>query len=215
MNKVKEFVSSVMLKKGTISYAYHPGSIYLNITNRCSNNCVFCVRNYTDELAGYYLWLSHEPGTKEIISSVKEELNTQVYEKPEEVIFCGYGEPFYRPHIIIEILEKLKILYPACSFRINTNGQSVLINNGRSFLPELAGLLDRISISLNAENGEIYREICRPVYGKEAFPAVLSFAKEAVRYIPEVTLTVVRGTVVDIEKCRGIAFSMGAGFRVR
>jgi len=204
-----------LLCKGKISYIYSPGKIYLNITNRCSNNCVFCVRNYTDELAGYYLWLSCEPEREEIISSLKEELKTQGYEKPEEVIFCGYGEPFYRPHIIIDVLEKLKVLYPDYSFRINTNGQSVLINNGRSFLPELAGLLDAISISLNAENGEVYREICRPVYGKEAFPAVLSFAKEAVRYIPEVTLTVVSGTGVDIEKCRGIAFSMGAGFRLR
>lgn len=204
-----------LLCKGKISYIYSPGKIYLNITNRCSNNCVFCVRNYTDELAGYYLWLSREPETKEIVSSVREELNTHGYENPEEVIFCGYGEPFYRPHIIIEVLEKLKVLYPACSFRINTNGQSVLINNGRSFLPELSGFLNAISISLNAENGEVYREICRPVYGKEAFPAVLSFAKEALRYIPEVTLTVVRGTGVDIEKCREIAFSMGAGFRLR
>ena len=198
--------------KGEISYVYLPGKIYLNITNRCSNSCDFCVRNYTDELCGNYLWLEEEPDVDEILSSIKLKADKN---EPDEIVFCGYGEPMFRPYIILSVLEKLKNLYSNTKYRINTNGQSALINKGKTFLNELSAFLDSISISLNAHNSMIYEKTCKPLYGKDSFNAVLAFAREAVNYIPDVTLTVVSGTSADIEKCRNIAKNIGAKFRIR
>lgn len=203
-----------LLCKGKISYIYSPGKIYLNITNRCSNKCDFCVRNYTDELAGNYLWLEEEPSLEEIIFSIKEDIEREGA-VPDEIIFCGYGEPMFRPYIILEVLKIVKSLYPLTKTRLNTNGQSFLINKGKTFLPELSGLLDSISISLNAQDEKTYREICNPSFGEKAYYSVLNFAKEAVEYIPDVTLSVVGGTPVDFKKCREIASSTGANFRIR
>lgn len=202
------------LCKGKISYIYSPGKIYLNITNRCSNDCEFCVRNYTNQLAGNYLWLEEEPDVEEIISSIEEDVEKEG-QIPDEIIFCGYGEPMFRPFIILEVLKRVKELYPHIKTRLNTNGQSFLINRGKTFLPELSPLLDSISISLNAQDRETYREVCNPAFGEEAYDAVLEFAGEAVDYVPDVTLSVVAGTPVDIDKCRDIAASIGANFRVR
>jgi TatD family-associated radical SAM protein len=200
----------------TVAYMLYPGKIYLNITNRCSNRCNFCVRNYTDELAGYYLWLTEEPSVEKIIDSIREELFHENYSVPEEIIFCGYGEPFYRPVTILNVLQGVKNLYPDCKLRINTNGQSLLINRGKSYLPESGEFLDAISISLNAHNSKVYEKICNPVYGEKAFYSVVEFAGEAVKYIESVTLTVVgNGNYIDIDKSMEIAHKIGASFRIR
>jgi len=119
-----------MIEVEKIAYMLYPGKIYLNITNRCSNRCVFCVRNYTDELGGNYLWLTEEPSSGQIMDSIREELLAEGYSVPEEIIFCGYGEPLYRPDVILDVLDVIKKLYPCSRTRINTNGQSLLINGG-------------------------------------------------------------------------------------
>ncbi|MEQ8221910.1 MAG: TatD family nuclease-associated radical SAM protein [Candidatus Eremiobacterota bacterium] len=213
-----------MIEVEKIAYMLYPGKIYLNITNRCSNRCIFCVRNYTDELGGNYLWLTEEPSAEQIIDSIKEELMTEGYPGPDEIIFCGYGEPLYRPDVILDVLDVIKNLYPCSRTRINTNGQSLLINRGRSFIPELKGVLDSISISLNAHNRSAYQSICRSIYGEKAFDSILEFAEEAVRYIDSVTLTVVDNRkinsskaeyMIDIHKSMAIAHRIGAKFRVR
>ncbi len=213
-----------MIEVEKIAYMLYPGKIYLNITNRCSNRCVFCVRNYTDELGGNYLWLTEEPSSGQIIDSIKEELFAEAYSVPEEIIFCGYGEPLYRPDVILDVLDVIKKYYPYSRTRINTNGQSMLINSGRSFVPELKGVLDAMSISLNAHNSSAYQSICRSIYGEKAFDSILEFAEEAVRYIDSVTLTVVDNRkinsspgeyMIDINKSMEIAHKIGAKFRIR
>jgi len=205
----------IVTKHEKISYMLYPGKFYLNITNRCSNKCVFCVRNYTDELGGHYLWLSEEPSVDEIVLSLKEEIEEENY-FPEEIIFCGYGEPMYRPLVIIDTIRALKSSYPSINFRLNTNGQGKLINNGKSYLPEFRGLLDEISISLNAHNAYVYQEICKSDFGEKAFQSILDFAGEATLYIPHVTLSVVeKSGNIDINKCKDIAGKMGVNFRIR
>ncbi|MEQ8169707.1 MAG: TatD family nuclease-associated radical SAM protein [Candidatus Eremiobacterota bacterium] len=213
-----------MIEVEKIAYMLYPGKIYLNITNRCSNRCVFCVRNYTDELGGNYLWLTEEPSSGQIIDSIKEELVAEGYSVPEEIIFCGYGEPLYRPDVILDVLDAIKKHYPYSRTRINTNGQSILINGGRSFIPDLKGVLDTMSISLNAHNRSAYQHICRSIYGEKAFDSILEFAEEAVRYISSVTLTVVDNrkinsslgeNIIDINKSMEIAHRIGANFRAR
>ena len=81
------------MKKGmTITYEVD-GGLYINITNRCSNRCEFCIRNNGDGAYGSdSLWLVREPTLEEISESVFSRELT----KYKEVVFCGYGEPTYR-----------------------------------------------------------------------------------------------------------------------
>jgi len=97
--------------------------------------------------------------------------------------------------------------------RINTNGHANLIHN-KNVLPELGGLVDSISISLDAHNEETYNAICKPVY-KNAYPAILEFVRQAKKVIPDVQVTVVTMEGVDIERCRTIADELGVPLRIR
>jgi TatD DNase family protein len=97
--------------------------------------------------------------------------------------------------------------------RINTNGHGNLINK-KNILPELEGLVDNISVSLNAQDEDTYDRICKPTF-VNAFQEVISFIRKARTYVPEVSITVVTHKGVDIEKCRKIANDLGVQFRVR
>jgi TatD family-associated radical SAM protein len=181
-------------------------ALYINLTNRCSNNCSFCVRNNPEGI-GFDLWLSKEPSLEEILEDIKEP------EHYSEVVFCGYGEPLLRFREVIEICRELK--KKGARIRVNTNGQANMIWK-KNIVPELKGLVDSISISLNEKNAEDYMELCRPENCEGAYESVLEFAKECVKYIPEVCLTVVDViSARDIELCRNIVCNIGAEFRVR
>ncbi|MGI6585448.1 MAG: radical SAM protein [Gracilibacteraceae bacterium] len=181
-------------------------ALYINITNRCTNNCCFCIRN-NPEGFGFDLWLRKEPSLEEIMAELE---NLELY---DEVVFCGYGEPLERYREVIEICRHIK--QKGVRTRVNTNGHANLIWN-RNIVPELSKFLDSISISLNTKNAEDYMELCRPELGEAAYDAVLDFARECIKFIPEVWLTVVNViSAYDIEVCRGIAKDIGAGFRVR
>ncbi len=187
--------------------AYQIGeNLYLNITNRCSNRCYFCIRG-SEKGIGYDLWLEKEPDESEIVWAVGNPVRFR------EIVFCGYGEPLLRPEIVIETSKQLKKLQPL-RIRINTNGQGNLIN-GRNIVPDLAPVIDSISISLNAENAEKYNKICSPDDPEHAYQAVLDFAEECKRYIPEVILSVVDVPEISVEACRDIADSLGLPLRVR
>lgn len=196
----------------TITYEYH-NSLYVNITNRCSNACSFCVRTKKDNVNGKDdLWLDREPTVDEIKSDFeKRDLN-----KYDQVVFCGYGEPTERFDDLIEVAKWLKSKKPDLPIRINTNGQANLIC-GRDVTPELKGVIDVVSISLNAPNAKEYQEICRSRYGEDAFGALQEFAALAKDYAGRVVFTVVDKTMPneDIEKCRQIAENCGVEFRVR
>ncbi|OPX86264.1 MAG: molybdenum cofactor biosynthesis protein A [Pelotomaculum sp. PtaB.Bin104] len=188
-------------------YAYRIGAaLYLNITNRCTNDCVFCVRR-TEEGVGYYdLWLEKEPSLEELLEAAGD------VRRYREVVFCGYGEPLIRVDLVVEAARALKA--QGVSVRVNTNGQAGLYH-GRNIAAELAGLVDTISISLNASDAAHYAALCRPGQGEEAFPAILEFAAQCTKYIPTVILTVVRWPGVDIARCRQIARDLGVYLRVR
>lgn len=189
--------------------AYKIGdSLYLNITNRCTNKCIFCIRNFAKGVGGYDLWLEREPTTKEIIEAIKEP------EKYKEIVFCGYGEPLLRLQVVLDVASYIKNNYPGIPIRINTNGLGNLIH-GEDITPQFKGLIDVVSISLNADNAEKYDKICRSDYGEEAFYSVIEFARKCKNYVPKVILTVVELPEIDIEKCRKIAEELGVGFRVR
>jgi len=129
-----------------------------------------------------------------------------------EVVFCGYGEPLIRLDTVKTVAGWLK--QQGASVRVNTNGLASLWH-GRNILPELKGLVDAISISLNAENAEKYQRICHPQLGEESYSALLEFIKESKKYIPKVQVTVVAVSEIDIESCRKIAEDLDVQFKVR
>jgi radical SAM enzyme (TIGR04100 family) len=193
----------------TITYKLGNG-LYVNMTNRCSNRCDFCIRNFGDHIGDSDgLWLDHEP-------TVDETADDIIKNAPDctEIVFCGYGEPLMRLDDVVEVCKKVK---PATGLpiRINTNGQSDLIN-GRPTARELAGLVDTVSISLNAPDALGYEQICHSDYGENAYAALLDFAADCKKYIPHVVLSVVDVMKPeDIEKCRTVAANVGVNFRVR
>lgn len=195
----------------TITYELG-NSLYVNVTNRCSNACEFCVRTKHDGVNGKdNLWLDREPTVEEI----KEDFGKRDIDKYDAVVFCGYGEPMMRADEVIEIAKWLKENNPSVRIRINTNGQANLIHK-RDITPELGGVVDTVSISLNAENAQKYQQVCVSEFGEAAYEGLLEFARLAKEYVPEVIFSVVDVmSKEEIDACRRIAEDCGVIFRVR
>ena len=204
LNAKRLFSIGGMPEEGEIAYRIRE-SLYLNVTNRCTNRCTFCIKFHSDFVKGYNLRLSHEPSEEELKKAIGDPSHYK------EIVFCGYGEPTLRLDLIKNVAAWIK--ERGGNVRINTNGQGNLIHR-RNILPELRGIVDNMSISLDAQDEETYNRICNPAY-KNAFPEILDFIKEARKYIPEVNVTVVTAEGVDIEKCGKIAADLGVGFRIR
>jgi TatD family-associated radical SAM protein len=186
--------------------AYEIGDkLYLNITNKCPNQCSFCIRQ-TAHGVGYPLWLEKEPSADEVIAALSD------LTKYQEIVFCGYGEPLMRPEVVFEVAGFIKRHWQK-PVRINTNGLAEKVL-GREILPRLSGLVDVISISLNAQDAATYDKICLPAV-QDAFAALLSFIERSKDYIPRVIVSVLELPGVDVEKCRLIAEKLGVELRVR
>jgi TatD DNase family protein len=189
---------------GAVAYKIRD-SLYLNITNRCTNKCSFCIRFHSDFVKGHRLRLAEEPGAEEIKAAIG---NPKDY---KEVVFCGYGEPFLRLDAVKDVASWVKA--NGGHVRVNTNGHGNLIH-GRNILPELVGIVDTVSVSLDAHDARTYEKLCAPSF-PNAFEEILSFIKEAKKHIPEVQATVVEMEGVDIEKCKGLAKELSIKLRVR
>lgn len=195
----------------TNNYVYEFGdSLYLNITNRCPNNCEFCIRNIKDGVSGSELWLLKEPTYQELV----DDLSLYDLKKYKEIVFCGFGEPLCNLSMISQIAPYLK--KKGCRVRINTNGLGNLINNRDDVAKLIAPYVDSVSISLNASNRETYQEICRSKYGEAAFDAMLKFAKDCVDAGIDTTMSVVDFIGEDeIKACGELAKQAGAHYKVR
>lgn len=196
----------------TITYTVGNG-LYVNITNRCPNNCTFCIRNNGEGAYGSdSLWLDREPAEDEIFESIVSSDPT----KYSELVFCGYGEPTERLDTLIAVAKRVKASYPALPIRVNTNGLSDLIN-GRDTSADFEGAVDVLSVSMNAATPEKYQEVCLSKFGLEAYGAMLEFCKNAKHHVKKVLLTVVEGTISneEIEICRKNANAAGVELRVR
>ena len=195
----------------TITYPVHNG-IYVNMTNRCPCACTFCLRKQSDHVYGSdSLWLEREPTVEEVCESIdKWDLS-----KYSEIVFCGYGEPTMRLDDLLKVAAYIKSK-SNIPLRINTNGLGDLIA-GEKVAHKLCGLIDTVSISLNATNKEDYFKIVRPKFGIDSYDAMLSFAKDCTKYVPNVIMTVVDEVTSKEEqkKCREICESIGAKLRVR
>lgn len=200
-----------MEKKMTIVYKVHQNA-YVNLTNRCSSACTFCLRQNRDRVGeSDSLWLDHEPSLEE----VKEAFAQQDMSQYQEVVFCGFGEPTERWEVLLQVAKFVKETYHM-PIRLNTNGQGNLINQ-RDITPDMKGLIDTISISLNTPNEEKYNAIVRSEFGDKAFSAMLSFVKEAKVYVPNVILSTVATTITteEEEQCAKICADLGVTYRIR
>ena len=188
----------------------HESSLYVNLTNRCTNRCTFCIRNNEEGVGGgTQLWLSHEPSVDEVTAALLE------YDpsKYDEVVFCGYGEPTIRIDELIAVAKWLKEHYNVKT-RINTNGHANEFH-GRDVTPLFEGTIDTVSVSLNAANAKEYDKLCRSVYGERAYEILLDFAKKAKEHTNVVLSIVDLMGPEDIEACKKIAADAGVPLKIR
>ena len=168
--------------------------IYINLTNRCTNECIFCLRQDKDDVCGQELWLDSEDFTSEDVIEQLKKFNLS-----SEVIFCGYGEPMLKFEVLRQVAKYIKETYPKIKIRVNTNGHANFIYK-KNVVPELVGLVDEFSVSLNASNSEEYDELSQPKFENETVASIVDGYK---------------GRRLDVDKCREIAESLGAKLRVR
>lgn len=192
----------------TENFAYRYGdNVYVNLTNKCSNACEFCIRNNGDGIGDSGdLWLSREPNAAEVIEKIK------ALGDYNELVFCGYGEPTYKTDVMVEVAAFAH--KSGKRTRLNTNGQGNLIN-GRDIVPELKNAIDIMSISLNSDTAAGYDAVCHSVYGENGYAAMLDFARECVNAGIETVLSVVDACGVNVDACRNVAKSVGAKLKVR
>ena len=195
----------------TVFYNFEK-KMYINITNGCPCRCVFCIRNNGDGAYGSDpLWLEHQPTAEEVI----ENLKTRNLDSYKEIIFCGYGEPTTELEILKETAKYIRSVSKT-PIRLNTNGLGDLINK-RDISADFKGLIDTVSISLNASDEKAYDEVTRPSFkGVNCFEEMLSFAQRVEKYVPNVMLTVV--DIIgeeEIKKSQAVADRVGIKLRVR
>lgn len=194
----------------TIFYKFE-GKMYINITNGCPCRCVFCLRNNADSIKDNdSLWLEHEATFEEITAAF------DAFDKSgiTDAVFCGYGEPTVRAEMVVRVAEYIKA-NSDMKIRLNTNGLVKLIHPDFD-VSSFSGLIDSVSISLNAPDDVRYNEVTRPSFGEKSFDVMLDFAKQMKQVCSSVAFTVVDIiSSEEIEKCRELAAKLGIPLRVR
>jgi cyclic pyranopterin phosphate synthase len=199
-------------EKPRIAY-WLDNSLYLNITNQCSNDCWFCFRNFKQGVGGFNLKLEREPTTTEVKAELEAVLGLRRW---SEVVFCGFGEPTARLDVLLEVARWIrKRCGGSVTIRVDTNGHGYALNKGRDVAGELwAAGVNNVSVSLNGHDEASYAENCRPKFSG-GFAAVLEFVKKAKMAELDVEVSAVRMPEVDVEKVRAVAESLGVPLRVR
>ena len=160
-------------RKDTYLYALD-GNLYVNLTNKCSNGCDFCVRNERESYYGHYLWLQHGDPTADKVMAVATGGQVGSLSQYKEAVFCGFGEPTYKMSEMLQLCDFFHAR--GLKTRLNTNGQGNLINK-RDITPDLKDKIDLVNVSLNASCAEKYQPMCRSQFGESAFAAIVEFAK--------------------------------------
>lgn len=199
-------------KKDTIVYELC-GKTYINLTNSCTNECEFCIRNIKDDVIGKNMWLKYD---NIIGDDVIDALNINKENLKDEIIYCGYGEPTLRLSALIKSAKYIKENFKNKKIRLNTNGHGNLVYQ-TDIVPQLAQYIDSVSISLNAQDEETYNKISKPRI-KNAYIGMLDFVKKCKKNGIDTTVTIVthfKDYAIDVEKCRQIANDLGVKFRER
>ena len=195
----------------SIVYDYF-GGLYINLTNKCPNACEFCIRNFTDSLGDADSLVLKEDPT---IDEVKKELESWDVRRYDEVVFCGYGEPTERLPELLELARHIKAKYGR-QIRLNTNGLADLIW-GRPTAPDLKGVIDAVSISLNEADAQKYLDLCHPRFGLQSYDAIIRYIEDVKNYVPYVAVSVVTHAISadSLQCCRQKAEELGVVFKMR
>lgn len=190
----------------TIAYPLH-GNCYLNLSSRCTLRCRFCPKfNGSWRVKDYNLRLHSQPSAEQVVAAVGDP------KRYREVVFCGLGEPTLRLRTVLTVAERLRA--QGARIRLNTDGLASLVH-GRDVTPDFEERIDALSVSLNAQNAEVYNHHCCPKI-PGAYAALLDFIQRAHEVVPDITVTAIDGLPgVDIEACAGIADTIGVNFRRR
>ncbi len=186
-------------------------SLYLNITNQCSNNCYFCFRNYKSGIDNFKLKLNRDPSASEAIDNIKDVIYKRRW---KEIVFCGFGEPLMRLDIVLEVTRWLKQHHATAAVRVDTNGQAQLFHKDRNVITEMKSAgVDKVSVSLNAHNKQVYNQVCKPQF-ENAYASVLDFIKAAGAEL-DTEVTAVTIPEADLQRTKEIASDLGVKFRKR
>ncbi len=195
-----------IIEEQAIAYPIR-GSLYLNITNRCTNRCGFCTRQYSNFVMGHNLRLDVEPRAQDVIEAMGD------ISKYKEIVFCGYGEPTLKLEVIKKVARYVKDR--GGIVRLTTNGQGNLIHS-RNIVPELKGLVDKVAVSLNAPDEKTYNRLCRPLCGAGSYARIRDFLDQCEKNGINIVITCL--DIIDedgVSGCRTIAKELGAQFRLR
>jgi len=197
-------------RKDTYVYVLD-GNIYLNLTNKCSNGCDFCVRNERTSYYGNYLWLQKgEPNVQQVVAQINALGDLKRF---KEAVFCGFGEPTYRMDVMLELADFFH--EKEISTRLNTNGQGCLINK-RDIVPDLVGKIDLVNVSLNASCYEKYQKICRSQFREAGFDGMIEFAKSCKRQGVNVRFSIVDCIgEEEVEACKQVAAKVNVPLYIR
>lgn len=192
----------------------NPETVYINLTNACTNSCVFCLREQKDDVCGADMWHDGNYKLEDIIEQFEKFHGSDKLVK--NVVFCGYGEPFLKKDMMKAFAQYLRDNYPEIKIRVNTNGHANAIYK-TNIAEEFKNLLDEVSVSLNSDNSEQYNEICQPKIDN-AFEAVKDFLKCCKQAGIKTYASIVTGfdeREINVENCEKIANELGAVFRNR
>lgn len=198
-------------KGGSLAYA-HEGRLYLNITNRCQNACYYCGLLSDRVFKGHDLTLPSEPAEEPGAAAILEAAGDP--SGYDEVVFSGFGEPTLRLDVLAEVARGLREK-GAKRIRLVTNGLGSR-TAGYDIVPELRGVLDAVSVSLQAATPEAYAKVCKTQGIENPYPLVKDFVRSARLHFPEVEVTAVRMPGIDIAACEKVAREeLGVPFRAR
>lgn len=208
MSKPKVDSTQTMTRVSEETLVYSIGdNLYINLTDRCTLACEFCPKiQGSMDVHEYNLLLLSRHSVKEYLQKIGDPAQYQ------EIVFCGFGEPTLRVKPLLEIAAYCKAA--GTRVRVNTDGLGNLVNK-RNILPELAQCVDALSVSMNAQNEQVYDRHCVPAL-KGSYESMLEFLSLAPQYIPDTTATAIDGLEgVDIEACEKQAKQLGVKFRRR
>ena len=194
-----------------ISKEKNPKTVYVNLTNKCTNSCVFCLRSQKDDVCGQNMWHDDKYTSEDIIKQFQN-----LGYIPKEVVFCGYGEPFLAKDKMKNFAEYLRENYPDIKIRVNTNGHANAIYKS-NIAEEFKDLIDEVSVSLNSDNAEQYNRICNPEI-ENAYDEVNKFLeacnKAGIKTVASV-VTNFNNEIINLENCKKIAEKYNAEFKNR
>lgn len=180
---------------------------YINLCNKCTLRCHFCPKNHDEwQVHEHDLSLGKSPKSLDILAQLGDVTHF------DEIVFCGFGESTLRLKELLFIAAEIK--KRGGKTRLNTDGLANLVY-GRNVLPDMAKVIDCLSISLNAQDESTYNKHCLPTLDN-SYQAVREFIELAPRYIKKVHVSAIDGLEgVDINACKIIVEAAGAEFKRR